>query len=108
MDTKDFRVRAAPSPTGRVHTGNLRTFLNNYLFARNSGGTYVLRIEDTDQRRKVEGGMEGIIETLELYGIEFDESPIKEGKYGPYIQSQRLDLYKKYAEQLVQEDKAYY
>jgi nondiscriminating glutamyl-tRNA synthetase len=108
MSNTDFRVRAAPSPTGRVHTGNLRTFLNNFLFVKNVGGKYILRIEDTDQKRKVDGGIEAIVETLGLYGIEFDESPLKGGKYSPYIQSERLDIYKKYALELVEKGFAYY
>ncbi len=108
MKRSDFRVRAAPSPTGRVHTGNLRTFLNNYLFAKSTNGKYILRIEDTDQKRKVEGGIEAIVETLGLYNIHFDESPLAGGEYGPYIQSQRLDIYKKYAQQLIEKDCAYY
>jgi glutamyl/glutaminyl-tRNA synthetase len=77
MKSKDIRVRIAPSPTGRIHIGNLRTFLNNYLFAKNRTGKFVLRIEDTDQKRKVEGGVEAIIETLSLFGIEFDEDPVR-------------------------------
>jgi nondiscriminating glutamyl-tRNA synthetase len=104
----DFRVRAAPSPTGKIHTGNLRTFLNNFLFAKSTGAKYILRIEDTDQKRKIEKGTEAIIETLNLYGVEFDESPLKGGKYGPYIQSERLDLYKKYALELIEKGCAYY
>ena len=108
MSNNDFRVRAAPSPTGRVHTGNLRTFLNNFLFAKNTKGKYILRIEDTDQKRKVRGGIEAIVETLSLYGIDFDESPIKGGDFGPYIQSERLELYKKYALELVEKGFAYY
>ena len=108
LGRKEVRVRAAPSPTGRVHTGNLRTFLWNYLWAKHTNGKYVLRIEDTDQERKVEGGIEAIIETLKLYGINFDEGPGIGGDYGPYIQSQRLNIYKRYAEKLIEEDKAYY
>jgi len=108
MKKDDFRVRAAPSPTGRVHTGNLRTFLNNFLFAKSTNGKYILRIEDTDQKRKVEGGIEAIVETLGLYNIEFDESPLKGGNYGPYIQSERLDIYRKYALELVEKGFAYH
>ncbi len=108
MSNSDFRVRAAPSPTGRVHTGNLRTFLNNFLFAKNTGGSYVLRIEDTDQKRKVDGGIEAIVETLQLYGIEFDEGPTQGGNHGPYIQSERLEIYKKHAHELVEKGFAYY
>jgi len=104
----EVRVRAAPSPTGRVHTGNLRTFLNDYLFAKNTGGEFILRIEDTDQKREVEGGVEAIIGALEQYGIEFDESPIKGGPYAPYLQSKRLDLYREHAEKLVKLGHAYY
>ncbi len=105
---KEVRVRAAPSPTGRVHVGNLRTFFYNYLFSKKHGGSYVLRIEDTDQTRKVDKGMEGIVEALKLYGITFDEGPGMGGDHGPYIQSKRLDLYKKYAEELVDKGAAYY
>ncbi len=108
MQKNTCRVRFAPSPTGKMHTGNLRTCLNNFLFSKSLGGKYILRVEDTDQNRKVEGGVEAIIETLNLYGIEFDESPMKGGEYGPYIQSERLDLYKKYAKQLVENGFAYY
>lgn len=108
MANRKVRVRAAPSPTGRVHTGNLRTFLNNYLYAKSVGGKFVLRIEDTDIKRKVEGGIEAIIEVLKLYGIEFDEGPVLGGKYGPYIQSERLEIYAKYAKQLVDQGDAYY
>ncbi len=108
MSQRELRVRAAPSPTGKIHTGNLRTFLNNFLFAKSTNGKYILRIEDTDQKRKIDEGVEAIVETLSLYGIEFDEDPIKGGDYGPYIQSERLDLYKKYAHQLVEDGYAYY
>lgn len=107
-DNNIVRVRAAPSPTGRVHTGNLRTFLNNYLWARHNGGVNVLRVEDTDVKRSVEGGVEAIIEVLELYGITFDEGPVQGGEFGPYLQSQRLDLYRRHAEELVDKDCAYY
>jgi glutamyl-tRNA synthetase len=102
------RLRAAPSPTGRVHIGNLRTFFYNYLYVKNQGGSFILRIEDTDQTRKVEKGTEGIVETLKLYGITFDEGPMSGGDYGPYVQSQRVELYRKYAEELVEKGAAYY
>ena len=105
---QEFRLRAAPSPTGRMHVGNLRTFIHNFLAVKHSNGKYILRIEDTDQARKVEGGVEAIIETLKLYGIEFDEGPGIGGNYGPYVQSERLDIYKKHAEQLVEQGDAYY
>ncbi|MBN1618023.1 glutamate--tRNA ligase [Candidatus Dojkabacteria bacterium] len=108
MESRGVRVRAAPSPTGRVHTGNLRTFLNNYLMARHNDGVNILRIEDTDRKRYVEGGTEAIIETLKLYGITFNEGPVQGGEYGPYVQSQRLDIYQKHANELVEKGAAYY
>ncbi|MBT8284350.1 MAG: glutamate--tRNA ligase [Flavobacteriaceae bacterium] len=103
-----IRLRFAPSPTGPLHIGGVRTALFNYLFAKKQGGKFVLRIEDTDQNRYVEGAEEYIIEALDWCGIPFDEGPGKEGKYGPYRQSERKDIYKKYAEQLVENGKAYY
>ncbi len=105
---KDVRVRAAPSPTGRMHIGNLRTFVNNYLLVKSQDGKYILRIEDTDKKRYVEGGTDALIETLRLYGIEFDEGPHAGGDYGPYIQSERIKIYQEYAEKLVEKGKAYY
>lgn len=102
------RVRFAPSPTGYLHVGGLRTALYNYLFARHHGGVCILRLEDTDRTRLVEGAMEKLIESLAACGIEFDESPVKPGNHGPYIQSERLDLYKTYAEKLHQSGKAYF
>ena len=96
---KQVRVRSAPSPTGFLHIGNFRTILYNYLFAKKHKGIFILRIEDTDQARSVEGGVENIIKTLKWAGLEFDE--------GPYIQSERLEIYKKYAEQLVEQGSAY-
>jgi glutamyl-tRNA synthetase len=107
-DQKEFRGRAAPSPTGRVHIGNLRTFLFNSLFLRKHGGTNILRVEDTDEKRKVEKGLEGILEVPDLYGIKFQEGPGIGGDYGPYIQTERRELYIQHAERLVEEDKAYY
>lgn len=103
-----IRTRFAPSPTGFMHVGNLRTALYEYLTARHEGGTFVLRIEDTDQERFVEGATDIIYKTLELAGIDHDEGPDVGGNYGPYIQSERKDMYKPYAEQLVKEGKAYY
>jgi len=94
------RVRFAPSPTGYPHLGNIRTALFNWLFARHSGGTFILRIEDTDQARKVEGAVESIINSLQWLGMDWDE--------GPYYQSQHLDMYLEYGEKLVNEGKAYY
>lgn len=105
---KKVRVRFAPSPTGGLHLGGVRTILYNYLFARQNGGDFVLRIEDTDQSRYVEGAEQYIYQCLNWCGLEPDESPVKGGEYGPYRQSERKDLYRKYAEQLVQQDNAYY
>ncbi|MBL1214136.1 MAG: glutamate--tRNA ligase [Ignavibacteriae bacterium] len=101
------RVRFAPSPTGYLHVGGLRTALYNYLFAKNKGGKFILRIEDTDQNRFVEGAAEQLVETLNWIGLNYDEGPNKEGEYGPYFQSKRLDIYKKYSNQLMDEGKAY-
>ncbi len=105
---KDVRVRFAPSPTGGLHLGGVRTLLFNYLFARQQGGTFVLRIEDTDQSRFVPGAEEYIFETMNWCGLLPDESPVQGGPYGPYRQSERKALYKEYAEQLIRADKAYY
>jgi glutamyl-tRNA synthetase len=102
------RVRFAPSPTGYLHVGGLRTALYNYLFAKHLGGKFILRIEDTDQSRKVEGAVENLLETLKWSGIEYDEGPDRDGGYGPYVQSQRLELYRKYAQELINKDKAYH
>jgi glutamyl-tRNA synthetase len=108
MDTKNVRVRFAPSPTGYLHVGGLRTALYNYLFAKHHHGKFVLRIEDTDQSRKVEGAVENLIQTLKWAGIEYDEGPDKDGGAGPYIQSQRLPIYKEHAEGLIHREHAYY
>lgn len=102
------RVRFAPSPTGYLHVGGLRTALYNYLFAKKNNGTFVLRIEDTDRNRYVEGAVENLIKALKWAGLMFDEGPEVGGDYGPYMQSQRLDIYKKYSEELVAKGKAYY
>lgn len=103
------RVRFAPSPTGFLHIGGLRTALHNYLFARHfEDGTFVLRIEDTDQSRYVEEAEEDIIRSLEWCGIKIDESPGNPGEYGPYRQSERKELYHKYAGELVENGHAYY
>lgn len=106
--SQKVRVRFAPSPTGPLHIGGVRTALFNYLFAKKLGGDFILRIEDTDQTRFVEGAETYIIDSLEWLNIPFDEGPGKEGKYGPYRQSERKDIYQKYAEQLVTDGKAYY
>ncbi len=105
---KEVRTRFAPSPTGFLHIGGLKTFLYAYLFAKKNGGTCVLRIEDTDQKRYVEGGMEQIIWSLKWGGVEYAEGPDIDGPFGPYIQSQRLPLYKKYADELVSKGFAYH
>jgi len=101
------RVRFAPSPTGYLHIGGLRTALYNYLFARHTGGTFILRIEDTDRTRIVPDAMENLIHTLQKLDITFDEGPIIGGNYGPYIQSERLDLYRKEAQKLLDAGFAY-
>ena len=106
--SKKPRVRFAPSPTGGLHLGGMRTVLYNYLFAKKNGGDFIVRIEDTDQSRYVQGAEEYIFECLRWAGLEPDESPIHGGSYGPYRQSERKDLYKIYAEQLVKDGYAYY
>jgi glutamyl-tRNA synthetase len=105
---KKVRVRFAPSPTGGLHLGGVRTVLYNYLFARQHGGDFILRIEDTDQSRYVPGAEEYIYETLEWCGLHPDESPKQGGAFGPYRQSERKELYRAYAERLVNEGRAYY
>lgn len=104
----EVRVRFAPSPTGALHIGGVRTVLYNYLFAKKHNGKLVLRIEDTDQVRYVEGAEEYITESLHWLGIEADESPEKGGEFGPYRQSERKAIYAKYAQQLLDEGHAYY
>jgi nondiscriminating glutamyl-tRNA synthetase len=118
METTDkkIRVRFAPSPTGYVHIGSLRTALFTFLFARHSQGVNILRIEDTDQNRYVEGALENMLKVFKNMGIEFDEGYYldaenhvqEKGPFGPYLQSKRLDLYQKYAKQLVEQKNAYY
>src|ERR1035437_3060343 len=98
------RVRFAPSPTGYLHVGGLRTALYNYLFARNRKGKFILRIEDTDRKRYVPGAVENLISTLSWAGIDYDEGPDKGGKYGPYLQSERLDIYKEHADLLIRSE----
>lgn len=100
-------TRFPPSPTGFLHVGGLRTALYNYLFARKNKGKFILRIEDTDQKRAVEGAVENLIKTLKWAGLEYDEGPEVGGLHGPYIQSQRLSLYKKYAQELLEKGAAY-
>lgn len=105
---KRVRVRFAPSPTGGLHLGGVRTVLYNYLFAKQQGGDFILRIEDTDQSRYVAGAEEYIYNTLSWCGLQPDESPVHGGHYGPYRQSERKELYREYAEKLVQSGHAYY
>jgi glutamyl-tRNA synthetase len=108
MSTSDnVRVRFAPSPTGYLHVGGARSALFNYLFARHHGGTFILRIEDTDQSRFVEGAMKEIYDSLRWLGLKWDEGPEAGGDCGPYIQSQRTEIYKKYAQQLIDSGNAY-
>ncbi len=102
------RVRFAPSPTGMMHIGGVRTALFNWLYARHTGGRFLLRIEDTDQNRKVDGALENITESLKWLGLDWDEGPGVGGPYGPYVQSERLNLYQEAAKKLVAEGKAYY
>src|SRR5690554_3769555 len=108
MTDAKVRVRFAPSPTGPLHIGGVRTALYNYLFAKKHGGDFVLRIEDTDQTRFVGGTEEYIIESLDWLDIPFDEGPGKDKGFGPYRQSERKHLYKDYAEELVEKGWAYY
>ncbi|HIG31940.1 MAG TPA: glutamate--tRNA ligase [Flavobacteriales bacterium] len=104
----EVRVRFAPSPTGPLHIGGVRTALYNYLFAKNQAGKMILRVEDTDQARFVEGAEEYIVDSLKWCGIEFDESEVEGGDFGPYKQSERKHLYLPYAEQLIKHGFAYY
>ncbi len=105
---KKVRVRFAPSPTGGLHLGGVRTVLFNYLFAKQNGGDFIVRIEDTDQTRFVKGAEEYIFDTLKWCGLEPDESPVHGGPFAPYRQSERKANYRKYAEQLVRDGYAYY
>lgn len=112
---KDVRLRFAPSPTGYLHIGGLRTALYNHFFSKKNKGKFILRIEDTDQSRFVEGAIENLIDSLKWAGIEYDEGVfieggkvVEKGDYGPYIQSKRLPIYKKYVDKLIETDHAYY
>jgi glutamyl-tRNA synthetase len=105
---EQVRVRFAPSPTGPLHIGGVRTALYNYLFAKKSGGTFILRMEDTDQARYVEGAEEYIMEALRWCGIVVDEGIAEGGEYGPYRQSDRKDIYRQFADILVNKGDAYY
>lgn len=107
MQNEQVRTRYAPSPTGNMHIGNLRTALYEYLIAKSLGGKFILRIEDTDQNRFCEGAVDLIYDTLDRVGIVCDEGPRNPGKCGPYIQSERLDIYKDYAKRLLDSGRAY-
>ena len=106
--TKPVRVRFAPSPTGSLHVGGIRTAMYDWLFAKHTGGRFILRIEDTDAARKVEGTVEMIMDSLKWLGLDWDEGPDIGGDYGPYFQSQRLDGYRRAAERLISQGDAYY
>ena len=103
----NIRVRYPPSPTGEPHLGNIRTALFNWLFAKNNKGKFILRVEDTDRNRLVEGAMESQLEALKWLGIDWDEGPDIGGAYKPYTQSERLDIYKKISDRLIQDGFAY-
>ena len=106
--TNSVRVRYAPSPTGYPHVGNIRTALFNWLFARHHGGSFIVRIEDTDVTRKVRGAVKGILDGLRWLGLDWDEGPEVGGKYAPYFQSQRLEIYSETAQRLISQGDAYY
>ena len=107
MEARSIRVRFAPSPTGPLHIGGVRTALYNYLFARKHGGKMIFRIEDTDSSRFVPGAEEYIIESFRWLGIDFDEGVGIGGEYGPYRQSERRDIYKQYVDILLNNGSAY-
>lgn len=105
--SEEVRLRFAPSPTGFLHIGNLRTALFGFLIAKSQGGKFILRIEDTDEKREVEGAVKSLLDILSWIGIEFDEGPEIGGDFGPYVQTQRLDIYKKYSDELLDKGQAY-
>lgn len=107
MENKKIRFRFAPSPTGFLHIGNLRTALFGFLLAKSQGGDFLLRLEDTDQKREVSGALESLLKVTKFLGIEFDEGPGLGGNFGPYIQTERLSIYKEHIEKLLKEGKAY-
>jgi len=108
MISDNIRLRFAPSPTGYLHIGGLRTALYNYLLTRHNNGKFILRIEDTDRNRYIEGAVENLINTLKWVGLDYDEGPDVGGEYGPYMQSERLDLYGDNVKELISQGKAYY
>lgn len=105
MAEKTVRTRYAPSPTGFMHVGNLRTALYEYLVAKSQNGKFILRIEDTDRERLVEGAVDVIYDTMKLAGLKHDEGPDIGGDFGPYVQSERKDMYLPYAEQLIKRER---
>lgn len=106
-DTKEVRTRFAPSPSGFLHVGGARTALFNYLYAKSQGGKFILRIEDTDRERSTESSLQTILESMRWIGMDWDEGPNKGGSYAPYKQSERIEIYQKYTDRLLSEDKAY-
>lgn len=108
MLSSKITTRFAPSPTGYMHIGNLRTALYSYLISKHEGGSFILRIEDTDRERLVEGATDVILSTLKTTGLDYDEGPFVGGEHGPYIQSERKDIYRRYAEDLIEKGAAYY
>ena len=104
----EVRVRFAPSPTGLPHIGNIRTALFNWLFARHHGGKFIVRVEDTDQARLVPGSIKAMLDGLRWLNIDWDEGPEVDGPYGPYFQSERLEIYHELAERLVSQGNAYH
>ena len=108
MEKTEVRVRYAPSPTGLQHIGGVRTALFNYFFARANGGKFILRIEDTDRERYSDESLDDLYSTLEWLGVKWDEGPVVGGPYGPYVQSERTELYREYAKKLVESGQAYY
>src|SRR5579872_1297255 len=101
------RVRIAPSPTGIPHIGNTRTVLFNWLYAKKNNGQFIVRIEDTDRQRLVPGALEKILQILELLNLNWDEGPKVNGDFGPYVQSERKDIYQKYTDELIAKGQAY-
>src|SRR4030066_2485200 len=106
-EKKEVRVRFAPSPTGYLHIGSARTSFFNWLYARKTGGKFILRIEDTDIARHQEETIDIILNSLKWLGLDWDEGPESEGEFGPYRQSSRLEIYKKYTDRLIEDKKAY-
>ena len=102
------RTRIAPSPTGKLHIGTLRTALYNYAFAKKHQGRFIIRIEDTDSKRVVPGAQQDILRVIKDYGLFWNEGPDIGGPYGPYVQTERLDIYQKYIQKLLDKKLAYY